>query len=115
MLSNLDYGSYRLDLYFSVLFSLSTKVFVVDPKSELVFSQKYAVLQGYKISVLKGYNINKLDSVFTDYVNDLYKELKKDINKILLKHLLGRFGMNIIKPTTQWVNEDKLSLIVSTR
>jgi hypothetical protein len=60
--------------------------------------------------------------VFTDYVNDLYKlksttkdSVEKDINKRLLNHLLGRFGMNIVKPVTELVDNYKLSFIMSTR
>lgn len=83
---------------------------------------KYALSQGYKINVIKGYNFNKLDNVLTDYVNDLYKiksstkdSVEKDINKRLLNHLLGRFGMNIVKPKTELVDGNKLGLITSTR
>jgi DNA polymerase type B, organellar and viral len=60
--------------------------------------------------------------VFTDYVKDLYNiksttndSVEKEIVKRLLNHLLGRFGMNIVKPITKLVGTDELSLIFSTR
>ena len=40
---------------------------------------------------------------------------EKDVTKRLLNHLLGRFGMNIVKPITELVNVSRLSLIQSTR
>lgn len=59
--------------------------------------------------------------MFTDYVKNLY-ELKvnstghiKVIAKSLLNNLLGRFGMNIKKPITEIVNNEKMELIISTR
>lgn len=83
---------------------------------------KYAFEKGYKIKVIKGYIFNKVHNVFTDYVNNLYHikcnttdKVEKDITKRLLNHLLGRFGMNIIKPVTKLVSNDELSLIFSTR
>lgn len=83
---------------------------------------KFAYEKGYKIKVIKGYNFSKSLNVFSDYVKDLYKiksstkdAVEKDINKRLLNHLLGRFGMNIYKPTTEYVDSEKLSLILSTR
>lgn len=83
---------------------------------------KYAASCGYKIEVIKGYNFNKIYDVFTDYVKDLYNvkcttkdSVEKDIAKRLLNHLLGRFGLNVVKPLTKCVNAKELSLIFSTR
>ena len=42
-------------------------------------------------------------------------DAEKDVTKRLLNHLLGRFGMNIVKPITELVNVSRLSLIQSTR
>lgn len=83
---------------------------------------KHALDKGYAINVIKGYNFNKVDGVFTDYVKDLYEiksttkdKVEKDIAKRLLNHLLGRFGLNIVKPVTKCVTDKELSLIFSTR
>lgn len=83
---------------------------------------KYASENGYNINVLKGYNFNKVYDVFTDYVKDLYQiksttkdKVEKDIAKRLLNHLLGRFGLNIVKPVTKCVDYKELSLILSSR
>jgi hypothetical protein len=83
---------------------------------------KYASENGYTINVIKGYNFNKVNDVFTDYVKDLYQiksttkdRVEKDIAKRLLNHLLGRFGLNIVKPITKCVDNKELSIIISSR
>jgi len=82
---------------------------------------KFAKEKGYKIKILKGYNFNKVESTFTKYVKELYelksstKGAEKATNKSLLNNLLGRFGMNIIKPITKTVTKEKLDFILSTR
>jgi DNA polymerase type B, organellar and viral len=82
---------------------------------------KFAKENGYEIKVKKGYNFNKVEGVFTEYVNELYQlksnseGAEKAINKSLLNNLLGRFGMNIIKPITKTVNKEELDFILSTR
>jgi len=82
---------------------------------------KLAFDNGYKIKIIKGYNFNKVNNVFDEYVKDLY-ELKatsdgsiKAIAKSLLNNLLGRLGLNIKKPVSEIVDDDKLNLIHSTR
>ena len=82
---------------------------------------KFAVENGYSVDVIKGYNFNRVSNVFTNYVTDLYNikcstldKVERDIVKRLLNHLLGRFGLNIVKPTTKCVNGEELSLIFST-
>jgi hypothetical protein len=82
---------------------------------------KYAKSNGYKVKVLRGYNFNKVENVFTEYVGDLYERKlnsfgsEKAVNKSLLNNLIGRFGLNIIKPVTKSLNSDKLNQILSTR
>lgn len=82
---------------------------------------KFAQENGYEIKVIKGYNFNKVENVFTKYVTEIYelksktKGVEKAINKSLLNNLLGRFGMNIIKPITKNVKKEELDYILSTR
>jgi hypothetical protein len=40
---------------------------------------------------------------------------KRSINKSLLNNLLGRFGLNIIKPVNKIVNNKNLDYLISTR
>lgn len=82
---------------------------------------KYAKELGYQIKIIKGYNFNKIDRAFSDYVLELY-DLKakstgseKSINKSLLNNLFGRFGLNLVKPSTKTVNKLKLDYLMSTR
>lgn len=82
---------------------------------------KFAKSKGYDITVIKGYNFNKVDNIFNKYIDEIYK-LKKDstgflklIFKSLLNNLLGRFGLNIIKPITQTVSKERRDFIFSTR
>lgn len=89
----------------------------VWPSPEL----KYAKENGYEIIIIEGYNFNEIPSYFREFVLDLF-ELKqtttgsqKAVNKSLLNNLLGRFGLNIIKPVTKTVNVDKLDELLSTR
>jgi hypothetical protein len=82
---------------------------------------KFAKKNDYEINIIKGYNFNRVSNVFSKYVKDLYKlkleiiGAERAINKSLLNNLLGRFGMNIIKPKTETVSQDKLDFILSTR
>jgi DNA polymerase type B, organellar and viral len=82
---------------------------------------KFARDHGYKIKVIKGYNFNKVNNVFDKYVKDLYlikKQNKGSIRQVaksLLNNLLGRFGLNIIKPITDILNKKEIDYISSTR
>ena len=82
---------------------------------------KFAKENGYKITVIKGYNFNKVYNTFNDFIYMLYNKKAnstgtiKMICKSLLNNLLGRFGLNIIKPITQIVNTKKRDFIASTR
>lgn len=82
---------------------------------------KLAKENGYKITVIKGYNFNKVYNTFNDFIFMLYNKKAnstgtiKMICKSLLNNLLGRFGLNIIKPITQIVNTKKRDFIASTR
>jgi DNA polymerase type B, organellar and viral len=82
---------------------------------------KLARDNGYKIKISKGYNFNKVEGVFSEYVTELFKLKAKAtgslraVIKSLLNNLLGRFGMNIIKPVTKSVNKEKFNYITSTR
>lgn len=82
---------------------------------------KFAKEKGYKVKVIEGYNFDEVPSYFKDYILDLYKLKAKTsgseklINKSLLNNLLGRFGLNIIKPVSKVVNSHKLDALLSTR
>ena len=82
---------------------------------------KFARLHGYDITVIKGYNFNKIDSVFKDYIHNIF-EIKNNstgslrtIAKSLLNNLIGRFGLDWVKPITETVNVKKRDFIASTR
>lgn len=82
---------------------------------------KFAKKNGYKITVIKGYNFNKVENAFKDFVIYLYDKKAnstgsiKMICKSLLNNLIGRLGLNLIKPITQTVNLIKRDFIASTR
>jgi DNA polymerase type B, organellar and viral len=82
---------------------------------------KLARDNGYKIKIIKGYNFNKVEGVFSEYVTELYALKAKAVGsarailKSLLNNLLGRFGMNIVKPITKSVNREQYNYIISTR
>lgn len=82
---------------------------------------KYAKDNGYDIQIIEGYAFDEIPSYFSEYILDLY-DLKskttgsqKSINKSLLNNLLGRFGLNIIKPISKILNKSKLDSLLSTR
>ena len=113
------------NLYLGLL-PIKTSLGLILPNGEFegVWSSeelKLAKDNGYEIEIKKGYNFNKVEGVFTEYVNELYQlkssteGAEKAINKSLLNNLLGRFGMNIIKPITKTVTKDELYFILSTR
>jgi hypothetical protein len=113
------------NLYLGLL-PIKTDLGLIFPNGEFegVWSSeelKLAKEQGYEIKVTKGYNFNKVEGAFTKYVTELYElksttvEAEKAINKSLLNNLLGRFGMNIIKPITKTVNKNEFDFILSTR
>ena len=113
------------NLYLGLL-PIHTKEQLISPNGEFCgiwYSEelKLAKSKGYDITIIKGYQFNKVKNIFNDYVNELF-ELKKNstgsnkmIFKSLLNNLLGRFGLNLIKPITQIVNLEKRDFIVSTR
>nr|YP_009744359.1 hypothetical protein [Xylaria hypoxylon]QIE13215.1 hypothetical protein [Xylaria hypoxylon] len=83
---------------------------------------KFAVEHGYKIKIIKGYNFNKEYEVFDQYVKDIYNikrntdnSVERTVSKSLLNNLLGRFGLNINKPVSEIVNNEKLDMLLSTR
>jgi len=113
------------NLYLGLL-PIKTSLGLILPNGEFegVWSSeelKLAKANGYEIEIKKGYNFNKVEGVFTEYVNELYQlkysteGAEKAINKSLLNNLLGRFGMNIIKPITKTVTKEELDFILSTR
>jgi hypothetical protein len=79
----------------------------VWPSPEL----KYAKKMGYQIQVIEGYSFDEVASYFKDYVLDIFKlksessGTKRLVHKSLLNYLLGRFGLNIIKPVSKIVNK----------
>lgn len=82
---------------------------------------KFAKQNGYDITVIKGYNFNKVYNSFNTYIQNLYKtkaqskDSERTIAKSLLNNLLGRFGLNMIKPIKQIVDLKKRDLIAATR
>ena len=79
---------------------------------------KLAKKNGYKIKIYKGYMFSKEDDVFKDYVNTIYKiksnpinPTQKSIAKSLLNNLLGRFGINLDKSTTEVMSSQIFSEI----
>jgi hypothetical protein len=74
---------------------------------------KFAQENGYIINVKKGYIFNRVEKVFDNYINTIYKiksnptsNTQKSIAKSLLNNLLGRFGINLVKPITSLVSEE---------
>ena len=84
---------------------------------ELEFAKK----QGYEVKILEGYNFDSIPSYFKNYILELFElkskttGSKKAVNKSLLNNLLGRFGLNIIKPVNKIVNEKELDFLLRTR
>ena len=74
--------------------------------------------------MIKGYNFDKIPSVFKEYVLNLY-DIKstatgslRSIAKSLLNNLIGRFGLNWLKPVTDIVSVrrvNKRDFIAATR
>ena len=85
---------------------------------------KFAKEHGYLVTVIKGYNFDKIPSVFKEYVLNLY-DIKstatgslRSIAKSLLNNLIGRFGLNWLKPVTDIVSVrrvNKRDFIAATR
>lgn len=81
----------------------------------------FAIKNGYNIKIIEGYNFDEVPSYFTDYVLDLFNLKAKTtgseriVNKSLLNNLIGRFGLNILKPISKTVDASKLDYLLSTR
>lgn len=71
--------------------------------------------------MLRGYSFNRQSDVFKDYIEKVYNiksnpsnVTQKSIAKSLLNNLLGRFGINLEKPTTEMLTrknfESKMSM-----
>lgn len=83
---------------------------------------KFVAAKGYDIFVYKGYTFNKTNDIFYDYVNDFYKikstssdVVEKSVAKSLLNNLLGRFGLNIDKPSTRLVSDHVYNELLQTK
>lgn len=82
---------------------------------------KYAKEKGYDVEIYKGYKFNKVYNVFDKYVLDLYEKKSnssgssKLIVKYLLNSLLGRFGLDINRLTTEIVSLEEYKEILATR
>lgn len=82
---------------------------------------KLAKDNGNEIKIIEGYDFEKVPSYFKDYNLELFESkknsvgTKKLVHKSLLNNLLGRFGLNIIKPLTKIVNNNNLDYLFSTR
>jgi len=120
------YAKVKTNIQYLGLLPLRLKDKLIFPNGEMEgiwFSEelKFAKSQGYEIKVIKGYNFNKVTNIFDDYILDLYNLKKKAtganrmIYKSLLNNLLGRFGLNLVKPITKIVNIEKRDFILSTR
>lgn len=72
---------------------------------------QYANKLGYQIKVIKGFQFNKELNVFDEYVGglseqkDKLKGSQRQVVKSLLNKLLGRFGLNYVKPITRTVQK----------
>nr|QWO71373.1 DNA polymerase [Termitomyces sp. DKA64] len=113
------------DLYIGLL-PVRTKSGIIFPKGKFEgtwtsVELKFAESQGYKIKVTKGYQFNEEYNIFNNYVNEL--SIKKDtlkgsqrqVVKSLLNNLLGRFGLNFVKPITRTVKKKELDKILATK
>lgn len=108
------------------LLPVKSKLGLIFPNGEFegIWSSvelKFAIKNGYNIKIIEGYNFDEVPSYFKDYVLDLF-ELKakttgseRIVNKSLLNNLIGRFGLNILKPVSTTVDASKLDYLVSTR
>lgn len=83
---------------------------------------KFAKENGFKINVKYGYTFNKIPNLFDGYIKDIYKtkvesvdKVNRNISKSLLNNFIGRWGMNITKPTTSILNDVMLEEISKTR
>lgn len=82
---------------------------------------QFAKSKGYQITVIKGLQFNKQNSPFKEYVEEL--SIKKDILKgsarqvvkSLLNNLIGRFGLNFVKPITKTVSLNELDYLLATK
>jgi len=76
---------------------------------------------GYKITVIKGFQFNKQKSPFIEYVQELsalkdeFKGSFIQVVKSLLNNLIGRFGLNFVKPITKTVSKDGLDRILASK
>jgi DNA polymerase type B, organellar and viral len=108
------------------LLPLRTKSGVIFPegKYEGIWTSvelQHAKELGYKIKVIKGFQFNKQESPFIEYVTEL-SELKdslkgspRQVVKSLLNNLIGRFGLNFVKPITKTVSKAALDRILATK
>lgn len=82
---------------------------------------QFAKSKGYQIKVTKGYQFNKEFNVFDNYVDELSREKdiqkgsKRQVIKNLLNNLLGRFGLNFVKPITKTLHKSALDIVLATR
>jgi len=82
---------------------------------------KFAQDNGYQITVIKGLQFNKQESPFLEYVEELSKQKdslkgsQRQVVKSLLNNLIGRFGLNFVKPITKTVKSSKLDYILATK
>lgn len=114
------------DNYFGLLPVRSENNSVIFPNGKFsgVWSSeelKFAKENGYKVKVIKGYHFNKIYNIFEDYVLNLYgtkvtsEGAKKATAKSLLNNLIGRLGLNSLRPQTDIVDNEKFQYISSTR
>ena len=113
------------DLYIGLL-PIKTKTGIIFPNGKISGTWTSVELQfakelGYQIKVTKGFQFNKEFNVFDKYVDELsqlkdtLKGSQRQIVKSLLNNLLGRFGLNFVKPITQTVHKKKLDQILATK
>lgn len=113
------------DQYLGLL-PLRTKAGIIFPegKFEGIWATpelNMAKSHGYKITVIKGFQFNKQKSPFIDYVQELsalkdkLKGSPRQVVKNLLNNLIGRFGLNFVKPITKTVSKAGLDKILATK
>lgn len=99
-------------------------VFPTGKWSGWYFSEelKFAADNGYKIEIIRGYNFDKQEKVFTKFVSNIYEKksnttnkTERNLAKLILNSLIGKFGMDLFKPTSKLLDYNKHNLFLTTK